>query len=149
MTKSHDRLRRSAVAFGLAVALCGCNGNVGQQETPTAETRSEESAAPAASPSRKLSPEEQIAASQADLAERLDVDPEAVTLAGATPVTWRSGALGCPEPGMSYTQALVPGIWIMMKAGDKVYRYHAARNREPFFCPDDRAELPFAGGGAD
>lgn len=91
----------------------------------------------------------QIAFSIEDLAERLDINPTTVNFSGATPVNWRSGALGCPEPDMNYTQALVPGVWIMLKVDKTVYRYHAANGSPPFFCPDDRAEPPVTGPGAD
>jgi hypothetical protein len=34
----------------------------------------------------------------------------------AEAVTWPDGALGCPEPGIVYTQALVPGYWVVVEA---------------------------------
>lgn len=97
----------------------------------------------------KLATRKQIALSIEDLAESLSIDPTTVGFSGATPVNWRSGALGCPEPGMNYTQALVPGVLIMLKVDNTVYRYHAATGKPPFFCPDDRAEPPAFGPGAD
>ena len=74
---------------------------------------------------------------------------EAIKISGATPVNWRSGALGCPKPGMSYTEALVAGIWINLRVDNTVYRYHAAANGQPLYCPDDRAEPPATAPGAD
>ncbi len=44
-----------------------------------------------------------------DLAVRLGLPLERVSLVSEQQVTWPSGALGCPQPDMSYTQALVPG----------------------------------------
>ena len=38
----------------------------------------------------------------------------------AAAVTWSDGSAGCPEPGMMYTQALVPGYRIVLQAGDRV-----------------------------
>jgi hypothetical protein len=32
---------------------------------------------------------------------------------------WNDGSLGCPEPGMMYTQALVNGYWLIIEAGVK------------------------------
>src|ERR1044071_7735897 len=46
----------------------------------------------------------------ADAAKRFKVAASAVVLSRAEQVTWPNGALGCPEPGMMYTQALVPGF---------------------------------------
>ena len=45
-----------------------------------------------------------------DAARRFQVAEDAVVLANAESVTWSDGALGCPQPGYSYTQALVPGF---------------------------------------
>jgi hypothetical protein len=45
----------------------------------------------------------------ADAARRFKVAENLVVLTGAERLTWKDGSLGCPEPGMSYTQAL--GIW--------------------------------------
>ena len=97
---------------------------------------------------KKISPKEQIDFSKQDLAERLGISIDAVSVSGATPVTWRSGALGCPKPGMSYTQALVPGIWLLLKAHNVVYRYHAVPGGLPFYCPDKFAQPPATGSGA-
>ena len=46
---------------------------------------------------------------QQDLARRLGLDQGAISVVVAQDVTWRNGSLGCPEPGMSYSQALVDG----------------------------------------
>jgi hypothetical protein len=150
MTGMKHFLERTALTLGLALALSGCNGEAGQAAGLAEAGPDQGEASPAAPEAgHKMSTQDQVAFCRADLAERLEIEPDAVSLSGATPVTWRSGALGCPEPGMSYTQALVPGIWIMMKAGNKAYRYHAASNGVPFYCPDERAEPPVTGAGAD
>lgn len=73
-----------------------------------------------------------------DLAERLDIDRERIELVDAEYVTWRDGALGCPEPGNMYTQALVPGYRIRLRAGGEIHYYHGARDKAPFYCPADR-----------
>jgi len=84
----------------------------------------------------------QIAIARTDLADRLGVDIESVKLSGAKTVTWRSGALGCPEPGMSYTEALVPGSVIYLQTDNMLYAYHAKFAEEPFYCPRERVESP-------
>jgi len=92
---------------------------------------------------------EQIEFSKKALAQRLDIEPKSITLSEAREVTWRSGALGCPEPGMNYTQALVPGALIFLRAGNEIHRYHAKISAKPFYCPRQRAEQPLSGQGAD
>ena len=48
----------------------------------------------------------------ADLSDRgVTGTPELVS---ARAVTWNNGALGCPKPGISYTQALVDGMQVIV-----------------------------------
>ncbi|NIK58891.1 hypothetical protein [Kribbella shirazensis] len=71
---------------------------------------------------------------KADLSKRLGVDAAAVTVVSSEEVTWPDGSLGCPEPGMRYTQALVPGNRTVLEAGGKQYAYHSGGHRAPFLC---------------
>jgi hypothetical protein len=60
----------------------------------------------------------------ADAAKRFKVAESAVVLSRAEQVTWPNAALGCPEPGMMYTQALVPGFRVVAKTTDGELLYH-------------------------
>lgn len=71
-------------------------------------------------------PDEILQAAVADAAKQTGVDPSAITVTSAEPVTWPNGALGCPEPGVMYTQALVPGYRIKLDAGGQQLDYHAS-----------------------
>lgn len=93
-------------------------------------------------PPTRMNKKEQIEFSRQDLAQRLGLDLEEVKLSGAIQVTWRSGAVGCPQPDGNYIDALVPGVLIMLKVGNKPYRYHALPGTQPFHCPDELAEPP-------
>ena len=93
---------------------------------------------------QKMNKQQQIAHCKRDMAEKLQIDESEITVASVQAVTWRSGAMGCPKPGMMYTQALVPGMLIMLNAGDQSYRYHASTDGEPSYCPNQRAESPAA-----
>ena len=84
----------------------------------------------------------QVQYAMKDLAQRLDMPLDAVELSGARQVTWRSGALGCPDPGMNCTQALVPGSVIYLQANNTTHAYHAKIGGEPFYCPRERVEPP-------
>ena len=84
-----------------------------------------------------------------DLAARLDVDPSEIEVVSVEEVTWPDGSLGCPKPGMSYTQALVDGQLIILAVDGREYEYHSGRGREPFYCPADQATPPTAGGYGD
>jgi hypothetical protein len=69
---------------------------------------------------------------------------QAITVQSAQRVTWRDGSLGCPEPQMQYTQALVPGWRVILRAGDATYDYHATANGHLILCPRERATDPIA-----
>jgi hypothetical protein len=60
----------------------------------------------------------------------------------AGPVTWGDGSLGCPEEGMLYSQALVPGYRIRVQAQDRVLDYHASRDGRLLLCPEWRSVPP-------
>ncbi|MGK7296549.1 MAG: hypothetical protein ACNS61_12105 [Candidatus Wenzhouxiangella sp. M2_3B_020] len=104
----------------------------------------EESSVPAEIESMNLPPELEVAVREAtkELAARVEVGPETIDVEAAEFVQWPSSALGCPEPGMMYTQALVPGYRVLLRAGDDLHHYHGARGEPPFPCPSGRAEKP-------
>lgn len=60
----------------------------------------------------------------ADAAKRFKVAESAVVLTRAEQVTWPDAALGCPEPGMMYTQGLVPGFRVVAKTTGGELLYH-------------------------
>ncbi len=84
-----------------------------------------------------------IAAAKQDAVAR-GVPAQAITVESAQRVTWRDGSLGCPEPDVQYTQALVPGWRVILRAGDTTYDYHAAANGHLTLCPRERATDPIA-----
>lgn len=91
-----------------------------------------------------LSQNDQLAFAVQDLANRLKIAPESLELVDVTQVIWRDGSLGCPQPGMLYTQALVHGVRIRLRGGGIIYHYHSSRNGKPFLCenPSEGGELP-------
>ena len=92
---------------------------------------------------------QQIEGAMADLAARTGVAKDAITVIEARSVKWGSGAMGCPKPGMSYTQALVPGIRLLLQANETVYYYHGRKGSPLFICPAERAQAPSYGQEAD
>lgn len=65
-------------------------------------------------------------------------DPDDVEVREATFVTWPDGALGCPEDGMMYTQALVEGYRIVLVVDGEEVTFHGAAGQPPFRCEDPR-----------
>jgi hypothetical protein len=86
----------------------------------------------------------QVQAARADAARRTGIDAASLELAAAEPVTWLDGSLGCPEPEVMYTQAMVPGYRIRIVAGSKVMNYHANALGTMLLCPPERAVAPAA-----
>ncbi|HEU5135518.1 MAG TPA: hypothetical protein VFU13_10285 [Steroidobacteraceae bacterium] len=60
----------------------------------------------------------------ADAARRFAVSENDVVLVNAERLTWSDGAMGCPEPGQTYTQMLVPGFRITAKTAAGQMLYH-------------------------
>jgi hypothetical protein len=77
-----------------------------------------------------------------DASQRTGHPRTELKLVAAAAVTWRNGALGCPQPGMLYTDALVPGYRVVIEAAGQRLDYHASARGEPLLCPADRAEEP-------
>jgi hypothetical protein len=63
---------------------------------------------------------------RADLASQQSVAAGEVKVIRAEAVNWPDGSLGCPQPGMMYTQAIVPGYRVELEASGKRYTYHAS-----------------------
>ncbi|MBA3983480.1 MAG: hypothetical protein H0X61_08065 [Acidimicrobiia bacterium] len=85
-----------------------------------------------------------------DLAGRIGADPSTITVVADERVTWRDGSIGCPKPGMAYTQALVPGRRLILASSGQTYAYHAGRAGALTYCatPDPGGPLP-SGPGTD
>ncbi len=141
---------KTTLTASLTLALVAClSCSASQDLKPDGDSGNFEGNPDKAAVLNKMSPKEQIEFSKQDLATRLGLGVDAIKVSGATPVNWRSGALGCPKPGVNYMDVLVPGIRIILRVDNAIYRYHAIPNGQPFFCPNDRAESPAAGPGAD
>ncbi|MGC5172800.1 hypothetical protein ACLQ2Q_19360 [Microbacterium sp. DT81.1] len=55
-------------------------------------------------------------------------------LVSAKAVTWNNGALGCPKPGASYTQALVDGMRVIVRVDGETYDYRFGSTDSPKLC---------------
>jgi hypothetical protein len=77
-----------------------------------------------------------------DAARVTGAERSAVTILSSEAVTWSDGSLGCPRPGMGYTQALVPGYRVRLRAGRREFDYHASARGQWILCPPGRATDP-------
>jgi hypothetical protein len=78
----------------------------------------------------------------ADAARRTGRPIEEIEVVSAQSVTWSDGSLGCPQPGMMYTQALVPGYRVVIEVGEERYDYHASLRGGFSLCPAGQAIDP-------
>ena len=62
----------------------------------------------------------------AEIARVAGVPVDQVTIVSAESVTFPDGGLGCPVPGVIYTQALVDGWKIVATAGGTTYDYRGS-----------------------
>ncbi len=80
--------------------------------------------------------DEGIALLVARAADEARVTIDEVRVVTAEEVTWSDGSLGCPQPGMGYTQALVPGFRVVLEIDGEELNFHAAQGGEFRFCED-------------
>lgn len=146
----------------LAVMLVGCSAPgtpaspgasstpAGPSPTPAASGASEAAPAPSKSGPARFEtapplpsstgrpvqlPAERLEAIKADL--RTDgIDTAGLKVVSASAVTWNDGSLGCPEPGVAYTQALVDGMQVIVEAGGERYDYRFGKGPVPKRCLD-------------
>lgn len=148
--------RSLAIVAGVAAILAGCAGASDTVEPPTAEIDREkelqrrlearqdaykqlpESVPETATPTILGEvPDAMLLAIKADLAEKLDTNPDTIDVVTARAVTWNDGSLGCARPDDVYTQALVPGYQVILEHEGTKYDYRAAETGYFFLC-----ELP-------
>jgi hypothetical protein len=77
---------------------------------------------------------EPIEQAKVDLSGRLGVAVGQIEVVEARSVVWPDRGLGCPQPGMLYTQVPQDGLLIVLRVAGQVYRYHGGATRPPFLC---------------
>ena len=143
MSTVASTVRSSVAAAGLALLLAACGpvpagapapGEV--QSSPLAQPAPAlpASTSPLETPARfpdasaaavGEAPEALMQAIVADAAQRTGLEAGAFDVVRAEAVEWNDGSLGCPEPGMMYTQALVTGYHVVLAAEGAELDYRA------------------------
>jgi hypothetical protein len=110
----------------LGFALPSCAAQPGAIAPPKRVLEAVETpASPAGEPvNTSAMPREVRRAVVADAARRFRVPESSVVLTRAEQLTWSDGSLGCPEPGHSYTQMLVPGFRVVAKTQNGELTYN-------------------------
>jgi hypothetical protein len=137
VTRALPSAARVAVVVLVAALAIGCGessdrGEGAPVETPSSSPSEGEPTSPPSPPTGPSAGRVEVAV--ADLATRLGIDPTAVEVVSVEEVTWRDGSLGCAQRGMAYTQALVAGSRIVLRADGAEHEYHQGGSKPPFRC---------------
>ena len=83
-----------------------------------------------------------VALSKKDLASRLGIEADRITLVRTAEELWLNTALGCPRPGQFYAAGRVPGfqIWLEVEGGE--YVYNTDFNGTVILCPELNPPVP-------
>ena len=133
------RLVRWREVFVLVAFAIGCTSRPpAAPETPgnpTAPTTPVQAPAPSGgAPSVNPALRPLVDVAIADLARRLAIGPEAITVIEARAMVWPDGGLGCPMPGMVYPQVQQEGALLRLRAQGREFVYHSGGSRPPFLC---------------
>ena len=85
--------------------------------------------------------QELVLQAKQDLARRLSIQVDQIGLVEARAVVWPDGSIGCPQPGVVYTQVRREGLLIRLRAGKRVYSYHSGGGRSLFLCEQATTEV--------
>ena len=75
-----------------------------------------------------------VALAVTTLANELGCAPDQIVVDETTSTTWRTSALGCPQPDMMYAQVLTPGFRIRLRYAGQEYLMHTDRGRRAVRC---------------
>ena len=116
------------LVFTTACAPVTTESNPNIQQSPTPQTATPASATEPDMATPELSagevPQAIFDSVLADLLAVATPDNADVTVVKSEMVIWSDGSLGCPQPDVMYTQALVEGYQVIFAVGDKLYDYH-------------------------
>ena len=136
-------VRAVAALTLLVVVVTACSSSGAASEAPSLPVRPSPSldlpptVPPSGAPVTGEVPESILQAVQAQLAKDVPgVDLSAATVVVAEAVEWNDGSLGCPEPGMVYTQVITPGYHVVISADGTEYDYRATDAGQVRLCAE-------------
>lgn len=142
------RVMLAIAAFTMLSAACTNDGDASNEAPASVEDRraimekETKDTSPRRAPSNEAEtvqgsgevPPQLLAIFQDDLARRALVKHDTITVVSSTEQQWSDGAMGCPQPGMMYTQMIVPGYRVVLRAGGDKYSYHSDRRGNFIVC---------------
>jgi hypothetical protein len=103
-------------------------------QTSIPNTSSNDSSADTANTTPDPNSQQVVQIAIADLAQKLQISADQISLSSMESVTWPDASLGCPKRGVAYIQALTPGFKLILGANGKSYPYHTDENETVVFC---------------
>ena len=91
----------------------------------------------AGTPSAGEVPPDLLQALLNDLAKRLGIPVDQITVVHSQAVEWNDSSLGCPQPGMMYLQVITPGFRVVLAAQDQLYNYHTGHRGSFILCGEN------------
>ena len=86
-----------------------------------------------------------ILRAKTSLAAKINTSVDRITLSEVNAVQWTDSSLGCPRPGVTYTEVITPGYQIQLEAEGKVFIFHTDNRDRVILCdarPPDEIFLP-------
>jgi hypothetical protein len=83
-----------------------------------------------------------VAMAKENLAQRLEIGADDVTVKDIEATEFPDASLGVPELGQMYAQVVTPGYIILLEVDGRVYRYHGAEQRLVFVPDETEASEP-------
>ncbi|HEX8968789.1 MAG TPA: hypothetical protein VF937_12965 [Chloroflexota bacterium] len=90
-------------------------------------------------PGSNASPDQQMATDAAvqDAAAHLGVNPGDLRVDHVEQRQWADSSLGCPRPGIMYSQIVTPGFLILLSAGsNRQLEYHSDGRGRVVLCKE-------------
>ena len=123
------------VLVAVVAVACSASGAASPPVRPSASLDLPPTAPASGAPITGEVPEATLQAIQQQLAIDVPgVDLTAATVVTAEAVEWSDGSLGCPEPGMMYTQAITPGYHVVIEVDGTEYDYRATDSGQVRLC---------------
>ena len=125
----------SLIYFVLLFSMIGCQPITEMKAEPLPSSSPTPTSVPTystAQPNSDLDHLTQLAI--ADLAQRLEQEPDVIAVIGAQPITWLDASLGCPQSGILYAQVQTAGYIIQLEANSERYEYHTDMDNTVFLC---------------
>jgi hypothetical protein len=131
--------------LGVPLAACGdaptgpAPASPALPATAPDDARTPQSDAPVAGVAAKRALSEMVEAALVAAAEKTGLARSELKVVSADAVVWADGSIGCAQPGMNYTMALVPGYRIVIEARGQTLDYHATERGYLILCPPGRS----------